>query len=135
MASYLTASQAETRLYSRFNIETTVTDGDVEIASDELDAGTPFIGTKLVTDGTQEREFPRSVNPDGTTNEATTPPDAVLDWVALAAYQLTSDDSPAVTSASADGVSLTFASADTSPTERRMAYLLSPYYLKVGERA
>ena len=135
MAAYLTASDAETRLYSRFNIETTVTDGDVEIASDELDAQTPFIGTKLVTDGTQIREFPRSLNPDGTANEDTDPPEAVLDWVALAAYQLTSDDSPAVTSASADGVSLTFARPDTSPTERRMERMISPYYLKVGERA
>lgn len=134
MASYLTSSEAETRLYSRFNITATLTDGDVEIASAELDSMAPFIGTKKVTDGTQELAFPRSVNPDGTENASSTPPDAVLDWVALCAYRIVSDDSGAITSASADGVSISYASPKVSQAGRRMAYQIEPYLLKVGER-
>lgn len=135
MASYLTADQIIDRLADRFGITALVLDGDAEVASDQLDALRPFVGTKLVTDGSQEREFPRSVNPDGTTNVATTPPSAVLDWVAMCAYRLATDDAPPVTSEGAGSVNISYATPKPSQAERRMEYLLAPYFLRMGQRS
>lgn len=133
-APYITTSDAETRLLSRFGVTATLTDGDVEIASDELDFMRPFIGAKLVTDGTQERAFPRSITPDGETNEETDVPGAVLDWVVLCAYRLATDDAPPVTSEGAGSVNVSYASPKPSQTDRRMQRLIEPYLLKVGSR-
>lgn len=134
MASYLTEAQAEARLDSRFGIEAAPLQGDIDIASSELESSGPFIGRKLVTDGTQVLAFPRSQNPDGTTNTDTTVPDAILDWVALNSYRIHSDDAPAVTSWSRSGVSESYAYPAPSQAERRMEYLLAPYLLRVGQR-
>lgn len=125
MASYLTAAQIATRLSDRFAITATITAGDADIASNELDASGPFIGEKQVS--TQERAFPRSVNPDGSVNSTTTLPDAVLDWIALRAYQLSVDDDSAVKSESVGDISITYASSRLPLSKKRMTLLLVPY--------
>lgn len=135
MAAYLTPAAAEARLWSREKIDATLTVGDVEAASAEVDASGPFIGTKKVLDGTQERAFPRSVRPDGMENAASTPPDAVLDAVALLAYHSASGEGPAVTSESMDGVSVTYANPAEPVALSRARTLLQPWLLKVGRRA
>lgn len=132
MASYLTEDQAEERL-ERFRIAGAPSEGDLDIASSELDSMAPFIGTKLVTDGTQALAFPRNENPDGTTSALTDPPDAILDWVALNAYRLSVGDPPAITSRSARGLSESFAYPKSSQNDRRMEYLLEPYLLRMGQ--
>lgn len=131
--SYLTEEEAEARLDERYGIAAAPLIGDLEIASSELDSLGPFIGTQLVTDGTQTLAFPRSENPDGTTNAQTDPPDAILDWVALNAYRISVDDPPAITSRSARGLSESYAYPKGSQNERRMAYLLAPYFLRMGQ--
>lgn len=125
MAPYLTNSEIATRLSSRFVITATITLGDADIASDDLDAGGPFIGDPLVEG--QGRAFPRDKSPDGADNTSTTIPDAILDWVALRAYQLSTDEGPAVKSEGAGGVSVTYADPKASATEKRMRRLLAPY--------
>lgn len=129
---YLSPEDAEARLFSRFGIESSLGAGDVAAASSELDLMRPFIGTKLVTDGTQTLEFPRSIKPDGTTATSTVP-DAVLDYVALCAYRLSVDDPPPVKSSGAGSVNVTYMDSKASQTDRRMEYLLEPYLLKVGQ--
>ena len=122
---YLDGEEIAERLLDRFNITATVGDGDAAIASAELDSASPFIGERQ--DSEQEHAFPRSVTPAGETNEDTDPPDAVLDWVALNAYRVSSTDAPAVLSWSRSGVSETYASPAPSQAERRMTGLLQPY--------
>ena len=129
--AYETSDQMETRLEDRFGITATVYEGDAEIASDELDALRPFIGSKLDSD--QEREFPRSINPDGTTNEDTDVPERVLDWVALKAYTLANVDVPAITSESIGSTSRSYSTPKIDQSERRMSVLIEPYLLKVGQ--
>jgi hypothetical protein len=133
--SYLTAQQAETRLDNRFGIEAFPLVGDLDAASAEVDAMGPFIGTKLVTDGTQTLAFPRSLNPDGTENEATTAPDAVLDLVALLAARSVTEYEPVVTSRSRSGLSESYSYPVAPRTERLIEnnYVsLRPYLLKMG---
>ncbi len=133
MPSYLTKAQAEDRLLARYGIDTTLGTGDVDAASDELDASGPFISQKK--DSAQARAFPRSLLLDGTDNTAGTVPDAVLDAVALLAYHAASNEGPAVTAESMDGVSATYATPAEPLAFRRVRALLSPYFLKVGRRA
>lgn len=133
MASYLTADEAIDRLIDRAEIEAAITPLDVEAASSELDSLAPFIGGKYDTSGAQELAFPRSINPDGTEGDGEVP-ERVLDWLALAAYTLTASNSPAITSESIGSTSRTYATPKVSQTERRMAHLIEPYLLKVGQR-
>jgi hypothetical protein len=91
MAPYLNAGQARDRLSSRFGITADPKDGDLDAASDELDARGPFIGEKYAP-STQARAFPRDVTVLGDT--AGVVPERVLDWVALRAYQLSIEDVP-----------------------------------------
>ncbi len=133
MAPYLTNTAIALRLSARFGITATVAAADADIATSELDSFGPFIGTKK--DASQALAFPRSLNPDGTTNEATTPPDAILDAVALLAYQAASDEGPAITSESVTGVSVTYARPAVPLSTRRIQALVSPYLLKAGTRA
>jgi hypothetical protein len=128
--AYLSASEIEDRLDLRFGITATIQEGDADIASDELDAMGPFIGYKL--DSEQERAFPRTINPDGTENTDEDPPAAILDWIALAAYHTTTEETPGITSESIGSTSRSYASPKVSQTERRMERLLEPYFLKVG---
>lgn len=130
---YLTNTEIAARLLARFGITATVAAADADIATTELDQSGPFIGTKK--DATQALAFPRSVNPDGTTNEATAPPDAILDAVALLAYQAASDEGPPVTSESVSGVSVTYAKPAVPLSTRRVQALVSPYLLRAGTRA
>lgn len=127
---YLSPEEAEARLWSRYRMEAALSAGDVEVASNELDSRGPFIGIRR--DTAQLLEFPRSVNPDGTTSSADVPA-AVLDWVALYAYRLSSDDPPAITSSGAGSVSVSYAASKPSQSERRMVGLLEPWYRRSGD--
>jgi hypothetical protein len=117
MAAYLTPTEAEQILLNRFGIEVDLLAGDLDVASSELDEQGPFVGTQTVAG--QEHEFPR----DGETEV----PEAVLDWVALAAFRFGSADSPGVLSESVGGASRTYARAKLSQAERYMTSLLAPY--------
>lgn len=135
--SYLSADDAVARLWGRYALEAELTLGDVLVASDELDAMAPFIGSKLDTSGAQARAFPRSINPNGTTNEEEDLPEAVLDWIALAAYNLTASGGgvPAIKSESIGSTSRTYDTPKVSQTNRLMASLnIDSYLLKVGQR-
>lgn len=130
MAPYLTATELEVRLASRFGITAEVTDGDADIASDELDASGPFVGERQA--GGQVRAFPRTLNPDGTDNASAEVPPAVLDWVTLRAYALSVDEEPAVKSESIMDSTTVYAEPRRSQTERRMERLLAPYRASQG---
>lgn len=130
MAPYLTNTLIATRLTSRFAVTATITVGDADIASDDLDSSGPFIGERQA-DG-QERAFPRSISPDGTDNTNPAIPDAILDWVALRAYQLSTDEDPPVQSEAVIDRSLTFTSPKISQTEKRKERLLDPYLANAG---
>lgn len=124
MASYLTADDAQDRLEDRYGLTSTLNEGDMNAASDELDALRPFLGSKYLTD--QERAFPRSIEPDGSDSDGTVPDD-ILDAVALLAWLYAEDPGPPVKSESAGGVSVTYASAKRHVNRRRVDALLRPY--------
>jgi hypothetical protein len=127
VASYETNEQMQTRLSQRFGITAEITVGDADIASNDVDSLGPFIGSRLADD--QERQFPRNVNPDGSTNAVTDPPEAVLDWVALRAYQLSNDEDPAIKSETVGRASVVYLRGKLSRIERRMSGLLTPYLI------
>lgn len=144
-APYLTADEAKVRLSDPatgygFTAEEVsgISRGDVMAASSDLDAMGPFVGRR--TDPNQEREWPRKFGGDlledapSILNPYVTP-DAVLDWVALRAYQLSQDDEAPVSSESAGRAGQSFARPKLSRTERLMASLLDPYLLRVGRLA
>lgn len=125
--SYLTADMAEARLFERYGIESEIFVGDLVIASRELDAR-PLVGEAY--DATaQSLAFPRSYTVPG--DEAGMVPEAILDWVALRAYQLATEDEPAVASESAGRVSVSYFRPKISQLERRMRRLLAPYLAEV----
>lgn len=124
MAPYLDKAAIATRLAARFTITTTVTNVDAGIASDELDASGPFLGEKHEVG--QAREFPRTYLRDGDAPGVV--PDAVLDWVALAAYRLSEDDDPAISSEGLGDIRVSYASPKLSQAATRMAGLLRPYF-------
>ncbi len=124
MAPYLTADQMIDRLTDRFGYDAEILDGDANIASDALDGMRPFTGYKTVD--TQEREFPRDA--------ATVIPAAVLDWVALHAYELSIEHEPGVKSEGAGRVNVSYDEPKRSQLERRMDGLIGPYLLQMGER-
>jgi hypothetical protein len=109
-----------------------ITGGDLRLASDALDSMAPFEGERALVD--QEREFPR-VYLVGDSRAAATVPDAVLDWVALKAYALSTEHEPGVRSEGAGRVSVSYSEPKRSQLERRMEGLIEPYLLKVGRRA
>jgi hypothetical protein len=127
MAPYLTRSEVLLRLEA-YGLDAgatdVVTEPDVLAASDDLDAQGPFVGD--LADEEQEREFPR--------DDDETPPDAVLNWVALRAYELAKNIPPPVTSSSVGSASSTYASPRVSHVQRRMAGLLDPYISTTGSR-
>jgi hypothetical protein len=120
---YQTVAEAEARLQTRFNITAELTIGDVMLAGLDLDGLAPFEGEK--TDPGQAREFPR----DG----AAETPDAVLDWVALRAYALVSEEREGVTRRRVDVLSVEHAPA-YSQTARRLQKLLDPYLQRIATR-
>jgi len=132
VAPYLDNTEIATRLLDRFDITAVIVKADADIASSELDAAGPFIGEKLDTVTPQALQFPRDTNPDGTDNADEEIPPPVLDWVALRAFQLSTDEDPAVKSESAGRVSVTYADPKPSQNEVRMARLLVPYQLNTG---
>jgi len=124
---YLTGAEIAERLTERFpNLpEVTVGDGDAEIASAELDGSGPFIGGRLAED--QELAFPRDTLPNGDENTEDDVPDAILDWVALNAAQISRDEAPGIKSESRSGLSVTYSGATRSPFARRKSGLLIPW--------
>jgi hypothetical protein len=123
MAAYLTPTEAEGRLLTRFGIEVDLLAGDLDVASSELDEQGPFKGTPYSPE--QSRAFPRSfMLEDDVEGEV---PDAILDWVSLAAHRFGAADSPGVLSESVGGASRTYARAKLSQAERYMSSLLGPY--------
>jgi hypothetical protein len=125
VAPYLTHEDIVARLLARFQLEAEIAPADADIASFELDSSGPFIGAKL--DEAQPHQFPRDEAPDGTPSTSEDIPDAVLDWVSLRAYQLSSDEAPAVKQESAGRVSVTYADPKLSQSQNRMERLLVPY--------
>lgn len=109
-----------------------VTGGDLRLASDALDSMAPFEGERAQRD--QEREFPR-VMYVGDSRAGATVPDAVLDWVALKALELSAEHEPGVRSEGAGRVSVSYSEPKRSQLERRMDGLIEPYLLKTGSRA
>lgn len=132
MASYLVAAAAQDRLLARYNITATLTDGDMDLASDELDALYPFIG--VLYDADQARRFPRSIEPDGSTGDGTVPSN-ILDAVSLLALDLVDDSGPPVTAESAGGVSVTYAVPKRHVNRRRVDALVHPYLRTRGQSA
>lgn len=137
---YLTKQQAVARLVDAdtgFGISAEVADqitgGDLRLASDELDDMGPFKGSPLSE--SQDREWPRAGGfGSGIRGIFSGTPQSILDWVALRAFQLATEDEPAVSSEGAGGVSVSYALPKRSQLERRMERLLSPYLLKTGGR-
>lgn len=115
-------TEAVTRLSERYGITAELFLGDLETASRELDAR-PLIGGRY--DPNQDLRFPRSYTVPGDTEGEV--PEPIFDWVALRAYQLSTEDEPAVTSESAGRVSVSYARPKASQIERRMRRLLAPY--------
>ena len=133
MAGYLTGDQIVERLADRFGVESPgVFDGDADAASDALDSMGPFKGERAQRD--QEREFPRVVNVGDSRNAARIP-DAVLDWVALKAHELSTEHEPGVRSEGAGRVNVSYSEPKRGQLERRMDGLMEPYLLRVGDRA
>lgn len=132
MAPYLTAETAQDRLLARYGITSALGDGDLDAASDELDALSPFIGTRY--DADQARLFPRSIEPDGTNSDGTLPAN-ILDAVALLALDFSDDSGPPVTSESAGGVSVTYAVPKRHVNRRRADALVHPYLRPRGQSA
>lgn len=126
-APYLTADEATEKLADRFGITAELFDGDMDAASDALDAMGPFMGH--VSDSSQARMFPRWVPFFGGTDQT---PEAILDYVALKAYELSTEHEPGVRSEGAGRVNVSYSEPKRSQLERRMAGLLDPYLLKVG---
>jgi hypothetical protein len=128
MSYFLDTDEAEARLQSRYGIEDAgLTAGDLDIAASNLDSRAPFVGEKTHPD--QLHQFPRKGIVSGEDDHV---PEEVLDWVALRAYQLATDDKPAVSSERADEVSVTYRFPKRSQTEKRMARLLTPYLRRHG---
>ncbi len=119
MAPYLSAADANARLLSRFAITATVNAGDVDIASDALDAKAPFLGEKY--DPTQARQFPRTSLRGLDVAEMV--PEAVLDYVALrAAYSSQAENMEVLSSHGLGPMSKSYARPKTTKLE---AYLKS----------
>lgn len=137
-APYLTKTEAVARLTDAeegygFTAEEAgvITGGDLRLASDQLDGLAPFEGERAQQD--QEREFPRVVHVGDSRNGAAVP-DAVLDWVALKALELSTEHEPGVRSEGAGRVSVSYSEPKRSQLERRIDGLIEPHLLKVGRR-
>ncbi len=128
MASYLIPVEAAGRL-AAFNITHTPSAGSLEGASRLLDASGPFYGARY--DPNQALAFPRTYTAPGDTDNIV--PGAILDWVALEAYRIDTDEEPAVTSKSVQHLgSKTYARPRVSKAARLQAGLLDAYQLKIG---
>lgn len=127
---YLTLDTAIPRLVA-YNVDEsaldTLTEPDLRLASDEVDSKGPFLGARPED---QERQFPR-LDPETGEAEASVP-DAVLDWVALRALQIATDEAPAVRSEGAGRVSVSYFAPKVPQIERRMSALLKPLQRKTG---
>jgi hypothetical protein len=132
--AYLSADEAADRLSDRFNTTDGLpTEGDVDLASDVVDAAGPFIG------GTHEypqaRAFPRSVTLPG--DEEGAVPGRVLDATALIAYHLAlsaqdEGGGAPVKSYTVGEMTFTYEGSSRSVALTRANALLHPYRLKTG---
>lgn len=139
--AYLTEEEAQSLLAERYGFEDAPYIAMLEIASDEVDAmGGPWIGGRYGTSPTQQRAFPRSVQPDGTTTSATTSavPDPVRGYVALRALQLSREPEAPISSKSAGDLSISYAGGKQSKLAvlTNAAWLaLVPWRRRVGSFA
>ncbi len=116
--AYLSAPDAEARLFARFGLEVSLSAGDLDAASDEVDGAGPFLGAPYTYP--QARQFPRSHLRGA--DIAGVVPDAVLDFVALrAAHLAQADPTVPVRSEGVGDVSVTYA----SPKGTRLDTLLA----------
>lgn len=97
---YLTATEASSRLLSRFEIVANVLPVHAEMAHDSLKRARPFIGG--LYDYNQQDDFPRSITLDGDTENVV--PDAVLDYIALRAASLALSDTMELVAGESKGV-------------------------------
>lgn len=112
---YLTPTEAQDRLQTRYSLvssEAPLTIGDVLAASQALDELGPFED---------------SVDFDNL-------PDALLDYVALYAHMLATDELPAISSETVSGARADYASGAPrkSRNARRMDRLIAPYIRRRG---
>lgn len=108
---YLTATEAEARLQTRYNITAELTEGDVEAGESALEELAPF-------------ETPL--------DQYDTLPNALLDYVALYAYILATDELPGIQSENVGGTSSTYATPRQSQAAHRMDRLVAPYLQRRG---
>ncbi|MDP9474440.1 MAG: hypothetical protein M3R38_01855 [Actinomycetota bacterium] len=119
MPSYLSGADASARIAARFGLTGfAIPDGYAEMASDEVDGAGPFVGQTYAEP--QALAFPRTYR--APRDAAGVVPEAVLDYVALRAAQL-SQPSPSapIQSHSVGDVSRTYA----SPKRERLDVLVS----------
>jgi hypothetical protein len=132
MPAYLTPQEAHDRL-AAFEIDSLPSQGAVDTASRRVDNMGPFYGARYTSP--QERAFPRTFTAEGDTEGEV--PNAVLDWVALEAHQLTTTqsggDKPPVSSVSHAGAgSVTYARPKVSNEVWLQYGLLKPYLRRSG---
>lgn len=121
-SAYLTPALARDRL-ARFDITATPSQVELDIASDNLDLLGGFVGLKY--DPAQHRAFPRSVAVRD--DAAGSVPAAILDWVALTAYELSVEDEPGIKSESIDEIAVSYDRGKKSRISRLKKNLLRPY--------
>lgn len=132
MAPYLIAADAQDRLLARYSITATLVEGDMDAASDELDALYPFIGLKYADE--QVRAFPRSLEPDGSDGDGTVPAN-ILDAVSLLALEYVEDFGPPVKSESAMSATVVYERPKRQVNRRRVDALVHPYLRTRGKSA
>lgn len=134
MAPYLTAGEAQDRLLARYQITATLSEGDMDAASDQLDALRPFIGGLYDASTPQTRLFPRDIEPGGATGAGVVP-DNILDAVSLMALEYVEDYGPPVKSEAAMSATVTYERPKRSANRRRIDALLRPYLATRGNYA
>lgn len=98
-------------MQTRYNLEASLTEGDVEAGENALQELAPF-------------ETPLE--------EYDTLPNALLDYVALYAYILATDELPGIQSESVGGTSSNYATPRQSQAAHRMDRLIAPYLQRRG---
>lgn len=115
---YLTAAQIKTRLTERYGVtDPAIDDGDALAASEALRALAPFT---------------LEVDLDATPPEL---PDALLDWVALKALALATDEAGPITAEGMGRSSTSYALPEHSRNGKRARLLILPYLAWKGARA
>ena len=123
-ASYMTANEAQERLWSRYAIQSVINTGDVAVASYELDSKKyRFLGDAYAE--LQVLGFPRSINLAGDVIGQV--PERVLDWVALRARQVSRPSTPPAIKEQVDTLSVEYTHGKRDRVDVLMEDLLRPY--------